>query len=179
MPSVASDAPIFLIGSMGAGKSTVGERLASLLQRRFVDLDQLIEEWATEPIAELFAAGRENDFRDLERSALRGFDAKNTVVATGGGTVTHSSNLEHMLARGTVVYLRADPTTLAKRLAGADRPLLVGHQDSDEARRSRIAEILAQRCETYERAPHVLDTDTLTPDEVARAIARTLGATDG
>ena len=179
MPSADSDAPLFLVGSMGAGKSSVGERLAALLARRFVDLDRLIEEWASEPIAQLFEAGRENDFRDLERGALRGCDAKQTGVATGGGTVTHSSNLEHMLARGTVVYLRADPATLATRLAGAERPLLVGHQDNHEARRARLAQLLDERRASYERAHHVLDTDALTLDEVAQQITRMLGVAHG
>jgi shikimate kinase len=165
MPSGGSEPPVFLVGMMGAGKSSVGARLAAAIGRRFVDLDTLVEEWAGEPIAALFAAGREDEFRELERSALRGFDARGAVVATGGGTVVHGGNLEWMLARGRVAYLRARPDTLAARLEGSARPLLEGHEGV-RARAMRLATLLDQRRAAYEQAHLVLDTEALSEDEV-------------
>jgi shikimate kinase len=165
MPSAGSEAPVFLVGMMGAGKTTLGMRLARALGRRFVDLDQLVEEQTGESIARLIERGREQAFRELERGALRRLDARGAVVATGGGSVVLPGNLEHMLAHGRVAYLRARPETLAMRLRGLTRPLLAGHDD-DEARRLRLTSLLRERGAAYERAHMVLDVDEHSVEEL-------------
>lgn len=167
----SAEAPIYLVGMMGAGKSTVGAALASRLARRFVDLDRVIEAGAGTTIAQLFGRVGEPAFRALERAAIASLDDRGAVVATGGGTFVDEAARTHMLARGTVVYLRAPVEVLAQRLQDgmAQRPLLA-------AGASRLVELLAQRRESYERAEHVVDTAGLSIAQVVEAVASRVAA---
>jgi shikimate kinase len=170
LPSPDYERPVFLVGMMGAGKSTVGRHLADQTGRCFVDLDREVEATGAS-IEALFAAGREAEFRALEARALRAIDVPGAVVATGGGVVLDASNVDHMIARGRVVYLRARPEALAARLAGTMRPLL---QRYEHDRTQRLAELLSERRAAYERAHLCFDTDGVTPDEVVSALTRWL-----
>lgn len=174
MPSRASDGrPIFLVGMMGAGKSAVGAGLATRLGRRFVDLDRAIEARAGRTIPELFASD-EAGFRALEAEVLVGLAGRDSVVATGGGVVLRPGNLEHMLASGEVVYLRAEVRTLLARLgeeARLARPLLALAADPE----ARLRELLRARGEAYARARITVDTDGRTLDQVVEALVEVLG----
>ncbi|MFZ4729295.1 MAG: shikimate kinase [Pseudanabaena sp.] len=117
---------IFLIGMMGAGKSTVGKHLAQKLGYNFLDTDPLIEKCAGKPIPEIFAKDGEDTFRDLEQQVLSQVSAyTRLVVATGGGIVMRSLNWSH-LHDGIVVWIDVPIETLHKRLktASEQRPLL-------------------------------------------------------
>src|SRR3954469_2749022 len=106
MPSPPTK-PLFLVGFMGTGKSTVGALLAARWSWPFVDLDARIEQQAGATIAELFARGGESAFRDLEAAAVKAVAAEGLqVVAVGGGAVTRPENLQLMLGTGLVVCLR-------------------------------------------------------------------------
>jgi len=166
---------IWLVGMMGAGKSAVGARLAERLARPFVDTDAEIARRAGATIAELFATRGEPAFRDLERDAIervaKGADA---VVALGGGAIAQPDAARRLAARGTIVYLRARPETLAARVGeAADRPLLAGLDAA--GRVERIAALLAERSPHYESARVTVDTDALDPDGVAARIEEALG----
>ena len=110
-------------GFMGAGKSTVGARVATLTARPFVDLDRLIEK-RHGPIPELFEARGEPEFRRIEEEtlaeALAGPDA---VIALGGGAVLSPLSRERLSARAFTVYLDVGVETAWKRVSGSDRPL--------------------------------------------------------
>jgi shikimate kinase len=159
--------PIFLIGLSGGGKTTVGLLLAAKLERRFVDLDAVIEEEAHMTVAEIFFNEREPAFRAREAAALRRVAAAAPqVISVGGGAPAHGDNMDFMLHAGKVVYLTASTDELVQRLGSAEtRPLLVGKDV-----RAEIEKLLAQRRSYYARAHITIDTTGLAPSLVAKQI---------
>jgi shikimate kinase len=175
---------------MGSGKSSVARSLAHRRGAPFADVDKRIEKRAGTTIAEVFAARGENEFRALETAALRDVlqDAwrEGGVIATGGGIIKRRENCDllHAAARAgaLVVYLRARPETLARRIRRQPgvRPLIDGGGvlDSEETRR-RVEELLAQRAAAYEAvASVIIDTDNLTLKQVVNAISAHLETSD-
>jgi shikimate kinase len=126
MPPADDDAPIFLIGFMASGKTTVGRLLAERLEWAFVDLDKLIEDGAGGTVADIFAAEGEEGFRKRETEALREVaQRRKTVIATGGGAPCREENLEAMLGAGRVFWLEVSPEEAVQRAGKASgRPLL-------------------------------------------------------
>ena len=158
---------ITLTGFMGSGKTTVGKVLADFLGCPFMDLDDLIVKKAGKSIPEIFAQDGEPAFRQLEARLLRQTVEKyteNTVVlALGGGAVTAPASAALLREKTVCIYLRATLETLLSRLEGetAGRPL------ADAS----LADRLAAREPLYEQTAHVIiDTDGLSPDEVADEI---------
>ena len=158
---------ITLTGFMGSGKTTVGKVLADFLGCPFMDLDDLIVKKAGKSIPEIFAQDGEPAFRQLEARLLRQTVEKyteNTVVlALGGGAVTAPASAALLREKTVCIYLRASLETLLQRLEGetAGRPL------ADAS----LADRLAAREPLYEQTAHVIiDTDGLSPDEVADEI---------
>ena len=127
---------IYLVGFMGAGKSSVGRLLARSLDRPFIDLDRHIEDTVGMPIRRIFAEQGEGAFRRYEREALiRTTDAEDAVVAAGGGAACDATNLEIMRScGGRVVFLDVPWTVLAARLGHdhSERPVFT---TQDAARR--------------------------------------------
>jgi shikimate kinase len=117
---------IFLIGLMGAGKSTVGKVLAKKLGRRFLDADHVIEERCGVKIPVIFEMEGEAGFRKREAQTIRDVTAEeNIILATGGGAVLLPENRKALSERGTVIYLHANPIELWHRTKGSEgRPLL-------------------------------------------------------
>ncbi len=173
--------PIFLLGMMGAGKTSVGRLLAQRRGASFVDLDERVELLFAATIAELFEHG-EDYFRACERAALRsllrepGFAGASVVVATGGGIVLDPSNLDDIAAVGSSVYLELGPEALAARLSTpeqlAGRPLL---ERDPGALEQRLTTLLRAREQAYLRAELTVDADA-PPDEVAARVERALEA---
>jgi shikimate kinase/3-dehydroquinate synthase len=165
---------LYLIGNMGSGKTTVGKRVAERLGLPFYDLDQRIEQATGLTIAELFAQQGEARFRDLESRALAEIAClPQGVVATGGGVVLRETNRVLMRRTGWVIYLRASPDTLWRRLKHAtDRPLL-----RTESPYETLRAIVQAREPLYQEADWVIDTDARTPEEVAEAIVRIVAPT--
>ena len=158
---------ITLTGFMGSGKSTVGRLLAESLGCPFMDLDDLVVKKAGKSIPDIFAQDGEPSFRQLEARVLRQTVEKYcenmAVLSLGGGTVMTPASANLLHEKTVCIYLRASLDTLFQRLAGqtAGRPLA---DDSMAAR-------LAAREPIYEETAHVtIDTDGLSPDEVADEI---------
>jgi shikimate kinase len=167
--------PIFLIGFMGAGKSTVGRLLAARLERAFVDADERIESEAGATVAEIFAAEGEAGFRARERDVLRRLaDGGAQVVAVGGGAPAHGDNLDRMLASGVVVLLDANVDEILERVGdGAGRPLLQAAPDA-AARRAVVEKLYAARAPFYARAHVRLDTNGRPPSKIVAALVEAL-----
>jgi shikimate kinase len=152
-------ARIFLIGMMGAGKTTLGRQLASRLGYTFLDLDDLIEQREGRSIAELFEQEGQERFREKEREALEAVVQQymHVVVATGGGTPCFFDNIDFINRHGTSVFLDVPVEEITQRLSASDlslRPLLAGK--SLEEVNGFIAKILAERRAFYEQANHTL-----------------------
>ena len=154
---------IFLCGFMATGKSSVGKQLAAALHWEFLDMDALIESEAGTSISEIFSSRGEAAFRAMEaRLVERIAERTGCVVATGGGVIVDQENLKIMKRCGVVITLAADIQTIFERSFKADtRPLL---QTTD--RLERIRTLLEQRAPFYAQADIVLDTSSLTIDEV-------------
>jgi shikimate kinase len=167
---VAETRTLWLVGMMGAGKSTIGPKLARRLGRRFIDTDAEVERAAGRRVSEIFQRDGEPTFRKLEREAVEACCGEAAVVALGGGAVEPPGACERLASTGTVIYLRARlPTLLARVHDGGGRPLLAGLQPKAQA--ERLSELLGRRRDAYESASIVIDTDDLAPDSVVEALA--------
>lgn len=126
--SFQPDRSIVLVGLMGAGKSTVGRRLAKRLAIPFVDSDEEVERAADQSIAEMFDRFGEASFRDGERRVIaRLIEGPAKVIATGGGAFMNDTTRNLILERCIAVWLDVDPELLAERVSRRDhRPLLRG-----------------------------------------------------
>jgi shikimate kinase len=157
---------------MGAGKTTVGRLLADRLGCPYLDSDGEVEVATGRTVPELFAAEGEAAFRAAETEALQRAAAVEgqVVVAVAGGAVLDPGNRALLRRSGTVVWLRADPQTLARRVGdGAGRPLL----DGDPA--AALANLDGIRRPLYaELAEVVVDVDGLAPAEVAEQVLEAL-----
>jgi shikimate kinase len=164
MPPTDDDAPIFLIGFMASGKTTVGRLLAERLDWTFVDLDKVIEDAAGMTVEQIFAAEGEAGFRERESEALRGVaKRRKVVVATGGGAPCREENVEAMLAEGRVFWLDVSPEEAVRRAGSASgRPLLDREADPLAAARK----LLDARRPFYKRAHAGVETDGRTPKEI-------------
>ncbi|RLA02614.1 MAG: shikimate kinase AroK [Gammaproteobacteria bacterium] len=137
---------VFLVGPMGAGKSTVGRQLAKTLGRDFYDSDKEIEKRTGVSISWIFEMEGEAGFRAREQKVIAELtDLKNVVLATGGGAVLAEENRRILRSRGHVVYLSASVEQLMRRTSkDKSRPLL-----QTEDPKQQIAELLAQRDQLY------------------------------
>lgn len=162
-------APVFLVGPMGAGKTTIGRHLARLLGKSFVDLDQEIEQSCGADIAWIFDVEGEVGFRKRESAMLREVASRNNmVIATGGGAVLDSENRVLMKRSGTVVYLSVAAKVLYNRMQqDTKRPLL---QVGDK--KAVIESIVKEREPLYkEIADIVVDGHQKTPAAAAQELA--------
>jgi len=125
---------IFLIGYMGAGKTTVGKVLAKQRGLDFIDLDLFIEARYQKSVGQIFEELGEEKFREVESSLLKEVaDFEDVLISTGGGTPCYFDNMEYMNRKGITVYLKYQAESLAKRLNKykEKRPLLKGKDDNE------------------------------------------------
>jgi len=159
---------IFLVGLMGAGKSTIGRHLAKSLGLEFVDSDHEIERRTGASIPLIFDVEGESGFRQREKKVIDELSLRNGIVlATGGGVVLDPDNRARLRERGRVVYLYATVEQLLARTAkDRNRPLL---QTADP--RARLQELLEVRDALYrEVADVVVDTGGRTARSAEREI---------
>ncbi|MDO5539280.1 MAG: shikimate kinase [Eubacteriales bacterium] len=160
---------IILIGFMGAGKSTIGRKLARDGRFVFVDTDDKIEEEQQEKISHIFETKGEAYFRDLETQALKDLLSckMRMVIAVGGGLPMREENRRLLKELGTVIYLKAEIDTLVSRLTGdTSRPKLRGG-----SLREKIETLMQQREAIYlETADEEIFTDEKEPEKIAKEI---------
>jgi shikimate kinase len=148
---------LFLVGLMGAGKTTLGRQLARRLTKRFIDADHELEARLGVTIPTIFEIEGEAGFRDREEAMIDELTRLTDVVlATGGGAVLRARSRALLKENGTVLYLHAEPETLWQRLRNArNRPML---QSADP--RNRLVELYQLRDPLYrEVADHVIESD--------------------
>jgi shikimate kinase len=176
VPQDAAPRAVFLVGFMGAGKSSVGQVLAGRLQWRFEDLDERIERREARTVPEIFRTSGEQDFRRAERDALRelleelrrGGDAR--VVALGGGAFAQPAIAALLdAAQAPIMFLDAPVEELWQRCQqqaraeGIERPLL--------SSRDRFSELYRARRPEYLRATLRIETNSRSVEAVAEEIA--------
>ena len=149
---------IYLIGMMGAGKSTIGRILAQKLRYRFFDTDDLVEKIAGKSIAKIFETEGEKSFRDLETETLKEISAYNhSVIATGGGVIQKPINWSY-LRQGLIIWLDPDIEVLKKRVSKNQNRPLAGQLES----------LLEKRYPLYSQADlHIKCLHYQRPDQVA------------
>ena len=151
---------IYLIGFMGSGKSFVGRRLAMALEWPFIDLDEQIVASAGQSIVDIFANSGEQTFRKLEQTALHQTSHfEKAIISTGGGAPCFFDNISWMNQQGITIYLNADPSLLASRLAPQrmHRPLIKDLDDHQLI--TFIEQKLAERNVFYTQAKYLLSFD--------------------
>ena len=155
---------ITLVGFMGTGKSTVGRILAKKLGYRFIDVDEEIEREQGVSISHIFSELGEPYFRQLERVLIKTLSLREgLVISAGGGAVVDESNIEAMKQGGTLVCLTASPDEIMKRVGKSNnRPLL---QVPDPM--AKIMELMSKREPFYRKADFMVDTTTMSAEEVA------------
>jgi shikimate kinase len=163
---------IVLIGYRGAGKSTVGRRLASRTGNGFVDTDDLVEKRRGASIRDIVASGGWGHFRAVEKKIVEEISRMdNLIIAPGGGVVLDPENVRSLKEKGLIIWLKADREILCQRI-GRDsrtvdrRPALTGKGAMEE-----FGEVMAIRNPLYERAADAeIDTSGLDVEEVEEAV---------
>jgi shikimate kinase len=164
---------IVMVGLMGAGKSSIGRRLATRLDLPFVDADTEIEAAAGCTIAEFFERHGEAEFRDGERRVIaRLLEDEPKVLATGGGAFMDAETRAAIAQAGISVWLRADLDTLVRRTARrTDRPLLNNGNPTNT-----LESLMETRHPVYAQADIVVDSNDGPPDETVEHVVEALAA---
>lgn len=154
--------PIFLIGYMASGKTTLGRALAKKLNLQFIDLDFYISQRFRSRISDIFEKTGEAEFRKIESSMLREVgEFENVVIACGGGTPCFNGNMDYINSRGTSIFLEATPQRIISRLlvAHTRRPLV--ENKTPEELHAFILNHLEERLPYYRRASITIPSDQL------------------
>jgi shikimate kinase len=163
---------LVLIGYRGTGKTSVGARLAEVLQRLFVDLDQVLVQEAGRSVADIVAAGGWAEFRRLEKELVARYrEIRGLVLATGGGVVLDPDNVAALRENGILIWLTADPAAIQARLAqdqprDANRPSLTGEDTIRE-----VAAVAEARAPLYQAAAQMsIDTTHRSVSQVVNLV---------
>jgi len=168
---------IFLVGPMGAGKTTIGRQLAKTLKKEFIDSDHEIEERTGANISWIFDVEGEEGFRQREKKVIEELTQRRDIVlATGGGAVLFPENRKYLQSRGTVIYLMATVKQQVERTKhDLRRPLLQNAKNIKE----KLTELMDIRDPLYrEIADHVVMTSKRSPKSVSGEIIKQLFAED-
>lgn len=163
---------IILIGFMGSGKSTVGKFIANKNNMKQIDTDWYIERKHSRKISEIFETDGEETFRQMETDCIKELlknSDKKYIVSVGGGLPMREENRELLHKLGTIVYLKAEISTLEKRLSGdKKRPLLQGGELHD-----KIASLMEKRESVYEElADIIVQTDNKSFEDIETEIKK-------
>ncbi|MFL5463621.1 MAG: shikimate kinase [Gemmatimonadaceae bacterium] len=172
----AGSAPVghlILVGLPGVGKTTIGRAAAKQLGRRFLDFDHEIERREGMPVREIFRLKGEDYFRSLEFALTEELSGTGgMVLSPGGGWITQPKCVELLRSTGRIIYLRASPEAVARRLRRVEtRPLLAGRDPVIALR-----ELYEKRRALYETADTVLDTETFVRQQLIAKVVELASA---
>lgn len=170
------DYNIFLIGFMGAGKSTIARTLVRELNCPLVEMDERIVQEQGMSINDIFDKYGEDYFRDIESQLILDLGKQEaSVISCGGGVVVRPQNTQYMKQSGRIVFLRATPETVYERVKNSnDRPILNGHMNVEY-----IAQLMEKRRSLYEAAADItIATDDRTREEICQEILKRLEESD-
>ena len=164
---------IFLIGFMGAGKTTLGKKLAAKLGYSFVDIDNVLEQQEGKYIRDIIAEHGETYFREAESRVLKQLNTTDKVISTGGGTPCFYDNMVWMNAQGITIFVNAEEGVIHSRLKTVNRenrPLLKGLDD--EGLRQFIHDKLNERMPYYSQANIKFDPVNQTINELVEILEK-------
>ncbi|MFM6935361.1 MAG: shikimate kinase [Flavobacteriales bacterium] len=160
--------PIFLVGMMGAGKTSLGSALAEKMAVPFLDTDQWIEDKAGKSISSIFKEDGESTFRTWEQTCLSEINHTPQMIATGGGLPCFNANMTQLLEKGLVIYLEMTSLELYERVKNdAHRPLLSNESNLQQ----KIEELLELRASTYLQATFCIQANKPV-EELVKEIVR-------
>jgi shikimate kinase len=166
---------VVLMGYMGSGKSTIGKELATVLNYRFLDLDEYIIQKENSSVSDIFKTNGEIYFRKKETEYLKELidSSEDMVLALGGGTPCYGNNLGELTNNSNVVlfYLKLSIPLLTKRLFKAknSRPL-ISHLNSEEELMEFVGKHLFERVQYYSKAEYTITTDDKSQQDVLEGI---------
>lgn len=170
-----SDRPLVLVGMMGAGKSTIGRRLATRLGLDFIDADAEIERAAGQSVSEIFDSRGETEFRQgEERVIARLLEGEPKVIATGGGAFNSDRTRKRIKDKAVSIWLRAEIPVLVERVSRNNARPLLKNGDAEAI----LRKLADERYRYYEQADIVVDSSTGPHREVVDAIVKKLRADD-
>jgi len=158
---------VCLIGFMGSGKSSVAREIGRKYNKKYVELDKIIEQEAAMAISDIFEKHGEGYFRDLETKALEMLECEDTVISCGGGIVLRDENVALLKKNATVIWLKTEPFVIFERIKNAeDRPLLKGNMTAEY-----IENMLNLRQKRYKyAADDSIVTDCMSIEHIAEYI---------
>jgi len=167
---------IYIVGFMGAGKTSVAKILADELKKEFIEMDAVIEERSGKAISDIFADEGETCFRQLEKQLLNELSLRSDlVVSCGGGLICNEENLGLLKKSGTVVTLETSPATIYERVKNHTHRPLLNVDNPLEA----ITDLLNKRQPYYEQADYIVSTDSLSIEEVAASVIKLIESNNG
>ena len=156
---------IYLIGTMGSGKSTLGKTLSEKIQKPFVDLDSEIEKTGGKSISEIFDIDGEEQFRKMETKQLKQYSE--SIVACGGGIVLKDENREFINENGVTILLTASMEELSHRLSDSGNRPLLADDNTEEA----LTKLWLERQLNYlNTADFTIETDGKNPEILSEEI---------
>lgn len=162
---------IVMVGMMGAGKTTVGELLATKLNRELKDIDRVIEQEQKKSIIEIFTDNGEEAFRKLESETIEKFsNMSDLIISTGGGALEKANNLSNLQKNGIIIYLKADIEELFKRVKNETQRPLLKEQDPLEV----IKKLIKKREKFYLMADITIITDNKSPEKITEEIIKAI-----
>tara|TARA_Y100000766_G_scaffold171015_1_gene146821 strand:- start:93 stop:596 length:504 start_codon:yes stop_codon:yes gene_type:complete len=163
--------PIFLIGYMGSGKSTIGNNLSQIMNATFLDLDNLIEQELGLNIFDIFRQKGEHFFRKKEQYYLTSFNYnQKMIVAVGGGTPCFCDNMHFMNTLGITIYLKVSCKELVNRLQFSNsRPMLFNKKVNLQ---DLVKEQLMEREKYYQKSQYVIESDNISIEQVSKVLKK-------